>query len=156
MTFNDFIYLRRTFTPYIGQSVILFLVTVMALYVSWSNGTWGLFLTMPVGWIFFGIFVYIGSLYKIYYSAEEICRQASGGPNRCIKIDQIAKIEMERASVNEMVAQSSPLRRIKISDGNGVYINVSIRHFRDEDVRCMMSIIHKRRPNLEMPKVYAR
>lgn len=151
---NKSTYLRKTFTPYIGQTSIFFLVTIWALYVSWSKNDWNFFLAMSIGWGFFAIYVFIAMKYNIYYDLETICRQASGGPDICIKFDQITKVQLGHASASEMAAQSSPLRRIKISDAAGHYINVSLRHFRDEDIRRLMSMIHDSRPNLEMPKGY--
>ncbi len=147
--------LRRTIRPYAGQIIVLSIVTLGALFVSVSRGVWGLVLSMPVAWLLFGVLVFVGLRYRISWDQETVCQQASGGPDVCIKYDEITEIAREKAKINEMVAMSSPYRRIAIYGGLGEdirHINVSLRHFRDEDVQQLMAFIHKRRPDLVLPK----
>src|ERR1700754_1293433 len=72
-------HLRRTVSPYMGQIVILSLVTLFLLFNSIKVHAWGPLLTAPVMWLLFSIPTYIGLKYKISWSDKEICEEASGG-----------------------------------------------------------------------------
>ena len=144
--------LRRTLTPYIGQITIILAVNIYAYPWPWFKGDWTLFYSSFLVWIFFAIYVYIATRYRIYWCEKTIRRKASGGPDAIIQISDIAEVIRERATASEMAAQSAPFRRIKISDRSGHYINISLRHFRVEDIHELMCWVHKCRPDLVMPK----
>lgn len=146
-------YLRRTIRPYTGQIIIISLVTFGALLVSIKTNEWGLFLAMTVAWLLLGILVFIGMKYKISWTSEEVCQRASGGPEACIMYEEITDLGSEVSKRSEMFSISRPFRRIVISgNGNHKQIDVSLRHFRDEDVLELMKVIHSHRPDLSLPK----
>lgn len=144
--------LRLTLTPYIGQLIIIFVTTSFLFFVALFKDAWGLFYMMSVAWAFFALFVYIATRYRIYWTEDHIRRQASGGPDAIIAIKDIAEVIEERATAGEMVAQSAPFRRIRVSDRSGQHINISLRHFRPEDIRELMRWVQKCRPDLTLPK----
>lgn len=149
--------LRRTIAPYVGQIVIFSLVTLGALSVSIQKGVWGLILlVLVVGWPLFGILVYIGLKYRIYWTEEDVRQQASGGTDVCINYSEIARIALETSKPGEWPAASRPFRRIAIyareSHCEGKFIDVSLKHFVAEDIRNLMRVIHARRPDLTLPK----
>lgn len=149
--------LRGTIAPYMGQIVIFSLVTLGALFVSIQRGVWGLILSvLAVGWPLFGILVYIGRKYRIYWTEEDVRQQASGGSDVCIKYSEIARIASETSKPGEWLAASRPFRRIVIyakkSHGEGKFIDVSLKHFVAGDIRNLMRAIHARRPDLTLPK----
>lgn len=149
--------LRRTVAPYMGQIVILSLVTLGALFVSIQRGAWGLILSvLIVGWPLFGVLVYIGRKYRIYWTEDDVRQQASGGADVSIKYSEIARIASETSKPGERLAASRPLRRIVIyakeSHAEGKFIDVSLKHFVAEDIRNLMRAIHGRRPDLSLPK----
>lgn len=148
--------LRRTINPYVGQIVILSVVTLGSLLVSVSKGAWGLVLSMPVAWIFFGALIFIGMKYKISWDQEMVCQKASGGPDLCIKYDEISEITSEVSKPGELLSASRPFRRIVIYDerrhGKAKFIDVSLKHFVADDIRELMRAIRVRRPDLTFPK----
>lgn len=150
--------LKRTFRPYVGQIVILSAVSFGAVAIAWSRSVWGLVMPIPVAWLLFGALLATGLKYKIYWDQNKICQSASGGSDVCIGYDEIREIRLEKANLNEMIAMSSPYRRIAIYGATRQElgrINVSLRHFRDDDIRQLMAFIHGQRPDLPMPKGFA-
>lgn len=152
MDFANETSLRRTFAPYAGQTVILSLATIGSLAVAWEKSTWGLPIAMAVAWGFYAVFVAISLRYRISYGQEYIRRRASGGPDVVIKVQDVAEVVRELATAGEMVAQSKPFRRIRISDRSGQSIDVSLKHFRSEDINVLLHWLHRSRPDLSMPK----
>lgn len=72
--------LGRTIAPYMGEIVILSLVTLGALFVSIQRDVWGLILSvLVVGWPLFGVLVYIGRKYRIYWTEDDVRQRAGGG-----------------------------------------------------------------------------
>jgi hypothetical protein len=140
----------------VGQTVILALVTLGQLFVSIEKHVWALALSAPVMWLFFGFLVYIGLRYRIFWTDEEVCQEASGAPRVCIMYGQITTVTSEISKPSELFAASRPFRRIVISTensrGEGKFIDVSLKHFAADDIRKLMRTIRERRPDLELPK----
>ena len=82
--------------------------------------------------------------------------RASGGPERHIGFDEITKIRYEVAGATEVLAQSRPFRRIVIfgaKDDPNSRIDISLRHFRGQDIKNLMSTICERRPDVSIPAI---
>lgn len=141
--------------PYWGQIIILSLVTLGMLFVALEKNTWSLLLPIPVMWLLFVPLVYFGLRYRVFWTNDEVCQQASGGANVCIKYDEVKRITSETSQPGEWLAASRPFRRIVIyadSAGTGRgFIDVSLKHFASEDIRELMRAIHDRRPELTLP-----
>jgi energy-coupling factor transporter transmembrane protein EcfT len=148
--------LRRTISPYMGQIIILALVTLGVLFVAIKSNEWKLILSVPVMWLLFLVLVYIGLKYKIYWTDAEVCQEASGGQKVCIKYGEITKIASEISKPAELLSASRPFRRIAIyaekPNGESKFIDVSLKHFSVDDVRKLMQAIHDRCPDLTLPK----
>jgi hypothetical protein len=61
---KDLRFLRRTVRPYVGQSAIIFIVAIYALFVSAKTGDWGFMLPVAVALVSFLYLVAIGLKYK--------------------------------------------------------------------------------------------
>ncbi len=151
------VFLRRTITPYVGQSIIIVGVTILVLYVARKDAQWGFLWGVALIWALFTSYVYFfGMKYRVFWNEEGVTMSASGGPRRSIKFDEITEVRYETASPNELLSQSRPFRRIVIferrRDPNG-WIDVSLRHFRLDDIDRLLMEIKRRRPDIELPAV---
>lgn len=150
-------YLRRTISPYLGQIIILSLVTVFLLFESIKLHAWGPLLPAPFIWLLFSVQIYIGLKYKISWTDKAVCQEASGGPKVSIQYGWITKVTSEISKPGEVLAASRPFRRIAIyakePQGAKSFIDVSLKHFAIDDVRKLMSVVHDRRPDLTLPKI---
>lgn len=148
--------LRRTIAPYMGQIVILSIVTLGALFVSIQRSVWDLILAVVAIWLLFAVQVFIGRKYRIYWTEDDVRQQASGGADVSIKYSEIARIAFETSKPGEWLAASRPFRRIVIyakkSHAESKFIDVSLKQFVAEDIRNLMRAIHGRRPDLSLPK----
>jgi len=149
-------HLRRTVSPYMGQNIILSLVTLYLLFVSAKVRGWSLLLPASVIWLLFSILTYIGLKYKINWTDKEVCQEASGGPKICIPYSEITNVTSEISKPGELLAASRPFRRVAIYAGDpqgaGKFIDVSLKHFAADDVRKLMRVVHDHRPDLILPK----
>lgn len=147
-------HLRRSIKPYVGQVLILVIVTGWVVFVAVFKHQWKLTVPIPVIWFFFIILLYFGMAYQISWNEEEICQEASGG-RICIKFSDITNIEAEISKPLEFISASRPFRRISIyaenSESHLKYIDVSLKHFLTADIRQLMQVIHSRRPDLIIP-----
>jgi hypothetical protein len=111
---------------------------------------------MPVAWLLFLFLARIGLKYKISWTNQMICQEASGGAKVCIAYGEITQIVSEISKPGELLSASRPFRRIAIhaqeSSGNEKLIDVSLKHFVANDVRDLMHMIRDHRPDLSMPK----
>jgi hypothetical protein len=147
--------LRRTITPYIGQSLILVGVTVFLFCIALRKQQLNLLWAAGLIWVLYASFVLLfGMQYKVFLDDQGVTMRASGGPKRNIQFEEITDIRYETASADEFLAQARPFRRIVIlghrHDPNG-RIDISLRHFRSEDINALLMAIHKRRPDLKLP-----
>ena len=88
---------------------------------------------MLIGGLFF-----IGLKYKIYWTDEFVCQEASGRAKVCIKYGEITKISSEVSEPGQLLAASRPFRRIAIyaekPHDEGKFIDVSLKHFVADDI----------------------
>lgn len=150
-------YLRRTVAPYMGQIIILSLVTLGALYISIKKHQLELIFPVPLMWLLFLVLVYIGLKYKIFWTDKEVCQKASGGSRVCIKYADLTKVTSEISKSAEFLSASRPFRRIALYaeglPGENKSIDVSLKHFVMDDVRELMRTIHDSRPDLVLPDI---
>jgi hypothetical protein len=147
--------LRRTITPYVGQSLILALVTILLFCVALKKQQWGLLWAAALIWALYTSYVLLfGMRYKVFWDDAGVTMKASGGPERTIRFDEITEIRCETASADEFLSQARPFRRIVIlghlHDAKGK-IDVSLRHFRPEDINTLLMAIHKHWPDVSLP-----
>jgi hypothetical protein len=151
------VYLRLTITPYRGQAVIFGLVTVFSVGVAAVKQEWGLLVVGGVPWLFFALQIFLfGLRYRVLWNDDGVIMRATGGPERRIPFDEISSIRYETAGPSERAAQSRPFRRIVIHGrkyARNAFIDVSLRHFRIEDIQKLLAAILARRPDLELPMI---
>ena len=147
--------LRRTFTPYIGLMLILSGVTVFSIWVVYKTSQWGLLWSMAVIWPLTAFaYGYFGWKYRILWDETGLFMQASGGPERHFLFDEIVDVRVEVAGVSELASQSRPFRRIVVYKNKRSptgFIDISLRHFRLDDVRELLEEVQRRRPDLSVP-----
>ncbi len=150
-------FLRRTVTPYIGQSIIIVGVTILTVCVAQAKAQWGLLWGLALIWALFISYVYFfGMKYRVSWNEESVTMSASGGPRRSIQFDEITEVRYETASSNEFLSQARPFRRVVIFGRQrdpSARIDVSPRHFRTVDIRGLLTAIKRHRPDLELPAV---
>lgn len=147
--------LRHTVTPYVGYTIIFSGVTLYMAYVAVRASDWRWMDPAILLWLLFVPIIYFGVKYRILWDDTGVYMRASGGPERHIQFDEITDIRYELAQSTEFLTQSRPFRRIVIHghkrDPNA-FIDVSLRHFRLEDIAELMTAIHEHRPDLAIPK----
>ncbi|HEX4007872.1 MAG TPA: hypothetical protein VHX60_16990 [Acidobacteriaceae bacterium] len=150
--------LRRTITPYVGQTVILAAVTVFCTYVAFDKHQLGFFWAIALIWVLFALYaVLFGLRYVVLWDDSGIVMRASGlKEDRRIRFEEIRKVDYELASGGEMLAQARPFRRLVIhSPRRDEPIDISLRHFRLDDIDALMAVIQARRPDLDIPAIPA-
>ena len=147
--------LRHTVTPYVGYTVIFSGVTLYVTYGAQRHSQWKMMWGPAVIWLLLVPLIYFGMKYRVLWDDTGVYMRASGGPERHIRFDEITSIRYELAKPTEYLAQSRPFRRIVIHghkrDPNA-FIDVSLRHFRLEDIAELMTAIHEHRSDLAIPK----
>ena len=75
------------------------------------------------------------------------------GAERRIQFDEIASVKKEVSSAGDVLAQSRPFSRIAVYPNRdpGGFVDISLRHFKLEDVEELLAAIRKRRPDLSVP-----
>ena len=149
--------LRRTITPYVGQATILLVTTLFLFYVAQKTSQWGLLWSAGLFWVLFAIHtVLFGMKYRILWNTDELVMSASGGRDMHIRLDDISEIRNEIAQAAEFLSQARPLRRIVVygrkQDPNQ-RIDISLRHFRLDDIEELLTTVGTRRPDLSVPRV---
>ena len=144
--------LGRTIQPYVGQSVILTGVTVFLMWVCIRTSDWNAMWALAVIWPLFAFStLYFGLKYRVRWDETGVYMRASGGPERHIRFDEITSIHYVLAA-----SQSRPFRRIEIHGNKRdpkAFVDVSLRHFRMDDISQMMDAIRIRRPDLQIPTI---
>ncbi|HUB52106.1 MAG TPA: hypothetical protein VL986_08160 [Terracidiphilus sp.] len=148
--------LGRTVSPYVGQTLILFGVTIFVFCVAFKKADWNFLWATTLVWILYGAYVaFICAPYRILWNGDSVVMRASGLKERCIRFNEIAEIKYQLASPSEFAAPSRPFRRFVVLPLHHPkqFIDISLRHFRLEDIEDLMAAIHAARPDLELPKV---
>ena len=153
-TKQNLVQLRRTIRPYVGQIVILVAVTAFAVYESLASSDWGFMWAPAVFLPLYAIyFLYFGMKYRVLWNNGSVVMRARGGAERRIQFDEIASVKKEVSSAGDVLAQSRPFSRIAVypnRDPDG-FVDISLRHFKLEDVEELLAAIRKSRPDLCVP-----
>jgi hypothetical protein len=157
--------LKRIVDPYVGQVTILGLVSLFVIFVAVWKHVPDFFFVVPAIWILFSPLVYLGLRYRIYWNGEAVCQDASGIPRLCIGFGEITKVALEGGDFGRVATAAAhggdrdagrPFRRIALykhgKRGERNFIDVSLKHFADADIRALMQAIHARRPDLTLPR----
>lgn len=80
----------------------------------------------------------------------------ASGADVTIKAADISKVVLETSNAVEIIQQRRPFRRIAIyGRGEGTqepFIDVSLKHFSETDIKKLMREIARLRPDLAMPR----
>jgi hypothetical protein len=148
-------FLRRTVTPYVGQSGIIAGVTMLLAYVALKKTQWDLLWIAALIWVLFTSYVFFfGMKYQISWDQKGLTMSASGGPQRSIQFDEITEIRYETANRDEFLSQARPFRRVVIVGlprSPNSRIDISLRHFLAQDIDRLIMVIREKRPDLTVP-----
>jgi|KBSMisStaDraftv2_1062788.scaffolds.fasta_scaffold1309316_1 hypothetical protein len=149
--------LRRTITPYVGHTIILVGITVYLAYVAQKTSQWGLLWGAALLWPLFAFaYFYFGLKYRVFWDETGVVMRASGLKERRIRYEEISHVWYERANVTESLSQSRPFRRIVVwghKRDPKAFVDISLRHFKLEDIRELLNSIRSHRLDLTIPTV---
>lgn len=144
-------------TPYIGQTVILVSVSVFLFYVAAAKSQWGLLWAAATFWSIYTLYLVVfGLKYTVSWNEAGLLMTARGGSPRSVRFEDITSVESEIASPREFLVQARPYRRLVIKgkeDTRDSVIDVSLRHFRIEDIRSLLAEIRSHRPDISVPTI---
>lgn len=146
--------LKHSVQPYVVIFIALCLPLFLGIYLGITKYDWEGVWWMLGGMIFYVLLKYFYDLnYSIFYKDKSvIMRVATWFPSApeaftTIKISDITSIGQEFS-----LAQGRATKRIAIYDErHEKFIDVSLKHFTQEDIRKLMRIIQAERPDLKVP-----
>ena len=159
---NEF-YLKHTFNLEMFYLVLFIILTIFFIIVeirihSWD---WNFFLIILISGIFFpSVSAYYTRLYKVFWRNDTVGMHTIGmKEDVVIPVNEITSIKkgasFERLKSSQGITRRV-FRRIAIyqekSDGTVKFVDVSLKHFIPEDIKKLMTLIHEKRPDLEIPK----
>ena len=108
-------------------------------------------------WSIFGAWIAMGLAYRISLKMDAVVQRAFGVKTISIPITEIKKITQETsilARQKKNIWVDRPFRRLVIvpTDDPDTYIDVSLKHFNEDDIRELMRKIREMRPDLSYPK----
>jgi hypothetical protein len=147
--------LRHTLAPVLWFPIAACIVMVAPIAGSLRVGDWSWVIGyVPACAAISGVMAWFQLSYKIWFDEKQVFQRAVGGVITSIQFNQITRVASEVSDVDTLVRLRRPFRRISIygstSEGNKC-IDVSLKHFRPEDIRKLMAVIHERRPDLTLP-----
>jgi hypothetical protein len=103
-------------------------------------------------------YAWVQTKYAISWQDGAITQRTMGGPPVIISVAEIYQVVLERSTIQQMVSLSRPgPRRLAIyaRTTSGVkVVDVSLVHFKRDDVEMLMKLVHERRPELVLPTFY--
>ena len=153
---NDAISLRHSLTAYRSRIVILSAVTALSLYAVAISGDWKWLLAASGICVLSGLEAFFfGLKYNVFWDDSGITMSAAGISGRRILFDEISAISYE-VGRSESPKQTRPFNRVVIHSrpqAQNAFIDVSLRHFRLEDIQTLLDAVHERRPEVQIPEV---
>lgn len=135
--------LRHDYTPYALHSLACFLSILVLVYL--TRGDWSSFFLyawiMPAALI---LYIKINTQYKIWYSNGAVYMKASGVAKKRINYSDITILKFE-----ENLEKGRPFKRISIYTEDGTFIDISIKHFIQKDIRALIDKIYVIRPSIK-------
>jgi hypothetical protein len=138
---------------------VLSLITVSGLVLGFVAGTWDGFWGMLVVTALYFLKIYSYDLqYSVAFNDGNITMhvatwQSSPSALTTIRVADITSIKRETSDLRTIAAQRRVTQRIAIyDDTHQKFIDVSLKHFTSKDIRTLMQMIHKERPDLAIPE----
>jgi hypothetical protein len=154
VTMSDIFRLRHTLSPSIMWIVMLGGVDMLLLYAMISEHAfnWNIIGTIA---LISSMAIFIVSLnlrYTITWIGNAIVQTAFGLPKTTIKLTDITKIRFEISDTRTLFKANRPYNRVAIY-GKNKFVDVSMKHFKIEDIRKLVAAIRRTRPDLPMDKL---
>ncbi|HLI17568.1 MAG TPA: hypothetical protein VKV22_04755 [Rhodanobacteraceae bacterium] len=150
--------LRRRVSPNaiwvaIACAIDLFLLSAM---LRQHHFYWNVFgaIVLLAAWAL--LIVWLNFRYTISWSGSAIVQTAFGLGEISIAATNITAIKSETSNTRTLIMANRPYRRISVY-GDGKFIDISLKHFKFEDIRKLIAIVRDARPDLsmsELPKAY--
>jgi hypothetical protein len=158
--------LRHSLQPYGGFVVIYAALAIFFVIASVTTNNWkdsvpllsfltAAFVILVVFWAF------LNSRYRVALEDGTLVMQSASLFNKSraltsIKIADITSVKKEISDTHSAIKLRRPFRRIAIYAGQGdgaKWIDVSLKHFKLEDIRKLLRGIRDSRPDLDVPEV---
>jgi hypothetical protein len=147
---NDFT-LRRTMTPYVGELVIVGAIMIGMVALSLKTSSWPPLGVALIGCCLLLVTHYADLRYRVFWRDGTVERITANNIKTTIKAFDISHVVLEQSTGIGMLALRRPVRRITIYGKGEQHLDVSLRHFALDDIRRLMEVIHKMRPDLALP-----
>jgi hypothetical protein len=132
-------------------------VGALAMWVGILRGAWEPLEFASILLIFLAAWTILQMGYRIEYSEFSVTQRAFGVQAVTIAFEDISKVQTESRGGAGVFAIRRPFRRISIyggrKTGTDEYIDVSLKHFRAEDIRRLGRAISSTRRDLALPKM---
>jgi len=152
---EDYLALRITIEPYVlFPIIILILVGIYVPYVQRTND-WNPIYFLTLLLLIYSWISYTSMRYRIWWEKGRVYQRSGDMIITSVDINDIKEIKQESSDLATLAAYNRPSKRITLyaetSEGPE-QIDVSLIHFKINDVKGLMRRIHEKRPDLEMPK----
>lgn len=150
----NFFRLRHALSPSLVWVVMIGSVDVFLLFVMLRGHQFNWNIVSTIAFLS-AMSIFIISLnlrYTITWDGAAIVQTAFGLSEVSIKPDEITKVRLETSDVRTLFKANRPYNRIAIYAGNK-FIDVSMKHFKLEDIRKLMAVIRETRPDLPIDKL---
>lgn len=135
--------------------MVFVLAVLWSFVISLRSDKWGLF---EGAFLLLGIYslqVTMGLWYRISLRDGVIHQRAFGLPSVSIPLRAITSVGNRVSNAQKLLLENRPLRRLTIRGGQAGsenFIDVSLKHFVEEDIRSLIGAIRNARPDLVMPR----
>jgi len=143
--------LRRRFGPILGFPIFLCIPLIALTFGSLktNNFDW-IKIVIPTFILLYGFMLFFQLGYRLIFKDNKIIQRASNGEITTIEINEIENIKQETSDTQTLISLRRPSNRITIYAKEKI-VDVSLKHFKSEDVRKLMKIIHDHRPEITIP-----
>jgi hypothetical protein len=145
--------LKRSIRPYLGELIIIGVITIGLVYTSIRTSTTGLLGVVFVGFVLVLATHYADFRYRVFWRNSEVERIATNKSITTIKASDISRVVLEKSDLATMLTLRRPTRRITIYGKDQQHLDVSLKHFIISDIRRLMQKIHEERPELILPRI---
>jgi hypothetical protein len=125
---NDFA-LKRSVKPYIGELVIISMITAGMIYTAIQTSTWALLELAGAGLVFVAITNLPDLCYRVFWRHGSVECVATNNQLTSIKVSDISSVMLEKSNLATMLAQRRPTQRITVYSKDGQHLDVSLKHF---------------------------
>jgi hypothetical protein len=144
--------LGRSIKPYVWQALVCAGVTIYIAYDSYQARQWEFMWFPPLLWVLYAIILYFDLKYRVFWDETGVVMHTTGGSEKRIPFDEIATIDSGLIRPGGFRTQPSWHIMIR-GDRPEASIDISLRHFRLEDIQTLLATIHAKRPDLTLPEL---